>query len=53
RVDVEHPTGFFSVDMAIERAGDEVRVLRSALLRTCRKLMSGEVFVPDVSWREV
>ncbi len=51
RVDVEHPTGFFSVDMAIERAGDQVKVQRSALLRTCRKLMSGEVYVPETAWR--
>ncbi len=50
RIDVEHPTGFFSVDMEVEGAGDALRVRRSALLRTCRKLMSGRVFVPDSVW---
>ena len=51
RIDVEHPTGFFSVDMAIERSGNSVKVVRSALLRTCRKLMSGEVFAAEAAWR--
>lgn len=46
RLDVEHPTGFFTVDMDIELEGDRVSVKRSALLRTARKLMEGRVFVP-------
>jgi 4-oxalomesaconate tautomerase len=50
RVEVEHPTGFFTVDMQIERANGELRVSRSALLRTARKLMKGEVFVPGRVW---
>jgi 4-oxalomesaconate tautomerase len=50
RIDVEHPTGFFTIDMRIDRSGNEVRVTRSALLRTCRKLMSGEVYVPNAVW---
>jgi 4-oxalomesaconate tautomerase len=50
RIDVEHPTGFFGIEMAVDRSGNEIRVTRSALLRTCRKLMSGEVFVPDSVW---
>jgi 4-oxalomesaconate tautomerase len=50
RIDVEHPTGFFSIEMAVDRKGNEVRVTRSALLRTCRKLMSGEVYVPRAVW---
>jgi 4-oxalomesaconate tautomerase len=45
-LEIEHPTGFFTVDMEIAAtpAGPEVR--RSALLRTARALMRGEVYVP-------
>ena len=50
RLDIEHPTGFFTVE--VEVASDEggVRVSRSALLRTARKLMRGELFVPSAAW---
>lgn len=51
RFDIEHPTGFFSVDMEVETAGGNVVVKRSALLRTARLLMRGEVFVPSSAWR--
>ena len=50
RVDVEHPTGFFTVDMEVAVESGKVNVRRSALLRTARKLMSGEVFVPGTIW---
>jgi len=50
RLDVEHPTGFFTVDMDIDSAGGEIRVRRSALLRTARKLMDGRVFIPGGIW---
>ena len=50
RVDVEHPTGFFTVDMEVEVDKGEVNVRRSALLRTARKLMVGEVFIPGSIW---
>ena len=47
RLEVEHPTGFFTVDMEVERRRAATsKVRRSALLRTARKLMRGEVFVP-------
>jgi 4-oxalomesaconate tautomerase len=51
RVEVEHPTGFFTVDMQVQTEGAEIKVRRSALLRTARKLMSGEVFVPAHVWQ--
>lgn len=51
RLDVEHPTGFFTVEMDVEADGEGIRVNRSALLRTARKLMRGEVFVPARIWR--
>ena len=44
--DVEHPTGFFTVELSVTGAGAETVVNRAALLRTARKLMSGVVFVP-------
>ena len=47
RLEIEHPTGFFTVDMEVADVGGELAVRRSALLRTARKLMSGEVFVPS------
>ena len=43
---IEHPTGFFSVEMAVEGAGPTLTIKRSALLRTARLLMRGEVMVP-------
>ncbi len=50
RLEVEHPTGFFTVDMEVEGAGADIVVRRAALLRTARKLMSGEVYVPASVW---
>ena len=47
---MEHPTGFFTVAMDLSVDGDEVRVRRSALLRTARRLMRGEVYVPPSIW---
>jgi 4-oxalomesaconate tautomerase len=54
RLDVEHPTGFFTVEMDVDlcggKGGDVIRVNRAALLRTARKLMAGQVFVPSRVW---
>jgi 4-oxalomesaconate tautomerase len=50
RLDVEHPSGFFTVDMDVEPDGNGVKVNRSALLRTARKLMRGEVYIPGTVW---
>lgn len=49
-LDIEHPGGFFTVQLEVERDGDRIRVTRSALLRTARKLMQGSVFVPASIW---
>lgn len=49
-LEVEHPTGFFTVAMEVKADGDSVKVERAALLRTARKLMSGEVYVPASVW---
>ncbi|MDE2262061.1 MAG: 4-oxalomesaconate tautomerase [Gammaproteobacteria bacterium] len=52
RLEIEHPTGFFTVEMDVTGSGNDVRVNRSALLRTARKLMGGEVYVPAAAWGE-
>ncbi len=50
RLDVEHPTGFFTVDLAVEPVPGGIAVRRSALLRTARRLMDGAVYVPARLW---
>ena len=49
RIEVEHPSGFFTVDVEVER-GDSFVVRGAALLRTARKILRGEVFVPGAVW---
>ena len=49
-VEVEHPTGFFTVYMDVEIVDGVPAVKRAALLRTARKLMAGEVYVPAAVW---
>ena len=49
-IEVEHPTGFFAVNMEVKSEADGVRVMRSALIRTARKLMVGLVFIPGRVW---
>jgi len=49
-LEVEHPTGFFTVAMDVSLDGGALKVRRSALLRTCRRLMRGEVYVPAALW---
>lgn len=45
-VDVEHPTGFFTVMLDASADGDGVSIDRVTLLRTARLLMRGDVLVP-------
>jgi 4-oxalomesaconate tautomerase len=49
-LEVEHPTGFFTVAMDVTLEDGQVKVRRSALLRTARKLMGGVVYVPGAVW---
>jgi 4-oxalomesaconate tautomerase len=46
-LDVEHPSGFFTVTVDV---ADDGSVRGAALLRTARLLMRGEVFVPRSVW---
>lgn len=48
QIEVEHPTGFFSVRVGIGKDGRTVE--RAALLRTARKLLDGTVYVPEAVW---
>lgn len=50
RLDVEHPTGFLTVEIELADRAGELTIERTALLRTARKLMQGEVFVPRAVW---
>jgi len=50
RLDIEHPTGFLTVELEVEVNGNDVRLVRTALLRTARKLMQGVVYVPGAVW---
>jgi 4-oxalomesaconate tautomerase len=47
-LEVEHPTGFFSVKIGLDEDGRTVK--RAALLRTARKLMDGTVYIPKPIW---
>ena len=49
-LDIEHPTGFFTVAMEVALEAGTIQVRRSALLRTTRKLFRGEVYVPAAAW---
>ncbi|MFK7733224.1 MAG: 4-oxalomesaconate tautomerase [Pseudomonadales bacterium] len=49
QLDVEHPSGFFTVEMDVSSSdsNEPLSVQRAALLRTARLLMRGEVFVQN------
>jgi 4-oxalomesaconate tautomerase len=51
-IEVEHPTGFFTVTIEVKESAGTVTVTRSALMRTARLLMRGEVFVPSSVWNQ-
>jgi 4-oxalomesaconate tautomerase len=44
-LEVEHPTGFFSVEVNLDLVDGVATIKESALLRTARLLMKGEVFI--------
>ena len=45
-LDIEHPTGRFTVDIEVSHDNGAFGVRRSVLLRTARKLMDGNVYIP-------
>jgi 4-oxalomesaconate tautomerase len=44
QVDVEHPTGHLLVDVIVDAAATPPRAVRSAVVRTARKLFDGTAF---------
>lgn len=49
-ITVEHPTGFFTVSLTVDRSVAPPEVRRAALLRTARLLMRGHAMVPTAVW---
>jgi 4-oxalomesaconate tautomerase len=49
--EIEHPTGFFTVEMEVVAGATGPRVARSSLLRTARALMRGDVLIPGSIWQ--
>jgi len=49
-LNIEHPSGYFSVTLDVGVDGAGVVVNYAALLRTARLLMRGDVFVPSAVW---
>ena len=47
---VEHPSGEFTVTLAVSGAGPNFKVERSGILRTARALFDGHVYVPASVW---
>ncbi len=50
RLDIEHPSGFFTVEMDVQIDARALAIKRSALLRTARPVMRGEVLIPSAIW---
>jgi len=50
RLDVEHPSGFFTVEMDVVQGAKGIEIKRAALLRTARKLMEGRIFIHSAAW---
>ena len=49
-LELEHPTGDFAVEVEVGGTDEEPTIERAALLRTARKLMEGEVYIPAEVW---
>jgi len=49
-LEIEHPSGFFTVTIDVTLDDGVVTVHHAALLRTARLLMRGDVFVPGAVW---
>lgn len=45
---IEHPSGEVDVRLETTGSGADLQVVRAGLLRTCRPIMKGEVFVPEL-----
>ena len=46
-VSVLHPQGRIDIEVELEGRGDDARIQRASLLRTARKILQGELHIPD------
>ncbi len=49
-LDIEHPSGAFTVELDFTGRGNNTAIHRTALLRTARKLMDGHAYVDEELW---
>lgn len=47
---IEHPSGFFDVQLELNPNQKEIDILRAGVVRTTRLISSGEVYVPASVW---
>jgi 2-methylaconitate cis-trans-isomerase PrpF/tripartite-type tricarboxylate transporter receptor subunit TctC len=47
RIAVLHPQGRIEIDVLVHGEGDTARIERAALVRTARKILQGELHIPD------
>lgn len=47
QIAVLHPQGRIAVEVAVEGEGSEARIQRAALVRTARKILQGDLHIPD------
>jgi 2-methylaconitate cis-trans-isomerase PrpF/tripartite-type tricarboxylate transporter receptor subunit TctC len=47
KLSVLHPQGRIDVEVAIEGEGHDARIQRASLVRTARKILQGELHIPD------
>lgn len=49
RVAVHHPAGRIAIDLELDAAHGEPRLVRAGLVRTARKIFEGTLYMPDLS----
>lgn len=49
-VRIEHPSGWLEATLEVSGTGEMLEVRRAGVVRTARKLMEGQVFVPGDIW---
>ncbi len=47
---IEHPSGTLATEFELEGTGENPIIRRAAFVRTARKIMAGEVYVPGKVW---
>jgi 4-oxalomesaconate tautomerase len=52
RIRIEHPSGWLEAQLEVSGQGPALRVRSAGVVRTARKLMDGEVFIPGELWKD-